>query len=50
MNTRKLDDQVQSTENGSIEVPGTSHDGTTATSAVSQKESNYVNCMTMQYT
>jgi hypothetical protein len=50
MNTRNLDDQVESTENGSIEVAGKSHDRTTATSAVSQKELNYVNCMTMKHT
>jgi hypothetical protein len=40
MNTRNLDDQVKSTENGSIEVPGKFQDKATATSAASQKELN----------
>ncbi|MEG4574094.1 histidine phosphatase family protein [Microcoleus sp. N3A4] len=40
MNTRNLDDQVESTQNGSIEVAGKSHNVTTATSADSPKEFN----------
>jgi len=40
MNTRKLDTQAPSTENESLEVAGKFQDGTTATSATSQKEFN----------
>lgn len=40
MNTRNLDDQVQSTENGSIEVTSKFHDAATTTSAASPKEFN----------
>jgi len=40
MNTRNLDDQVQSTENGSIEVTNKFHDAATTTSAASPKEFN----------
>ncbi|MEP6488432.1 histidine phosphatase family protein [Microcoleus vaginatus GB2-A3] len=40
MNTKNLDDQVQSTENGSIEVTGKFHDTATTTSAASPKEFN----------
>ncbi|HEY9819906.1 MAG TPA: histidine phosphatase family protein [Candidatus Sericytochromatia bacterium] len=40
MNTRNLDDQVQSTENGSIEVTNKFHDAATTTSAASLKEFN----------
>ncbi|MEG4963842.1 MULTISPECIES: histidine phosphatase family protein [unclassified Microcoleus] len=40
MNTRNLDDPVESSDNGSIEVTGKSHDVTTATSADSPKEFN----------
>lgn len=40
MNTKNLDDQLQSTENGSIEVAGKSQDRTTATSAASPTELN----------
>src|SRR5918997_90559 len=38
MNTRNLDDQVESTENGSIEVTSKFHDAATTTSAASPKE------------
>ena len=40
MNTRNLDDQVESTENGSIEVTSKFHDAATTTSAASPKEFN----------
>ncbi len=40
MNTRNLDDQVQSTENGSIEVTSKFQDAATTTSAASPKEFN----------
>ncbi|MEG4916629.1 histidine phosphatase family protein [Microcoleus sp. B7-D4] len=40
MNTRNLDDQVQSTDNGSIEVTSKFHDAATTTSAASPKEFN----------
>ncbi|MEG4622689.1 hypothetical protein Q5691_00075 [Microcoleus sp. w1-18aA5] len=40
MNTRNLDDQVESTDNGSIEVPDKFPDKATATSLASQKELN----------
>jgi broad specificity phosphatase PhoE len=40
MNTRNLDDQVESTENGSIEVTSKFHDAATTTSAASPKELN----------
>jgi len=40
MNTRNLDDQVESTENGSIEVASKFHDAATTTSAASPKELN----------
>jgi len=40
MNTRNLDDQVQSTENESIEVTGKFHDAATTNSAASPKEFN----------
>ncbi|MEG4445002.1 histidine phosphatase family protein [Microcoleus sp. AT9_B5] len=40
MNTRNLDDPVESSDNGSIEVTGKSHDVTRATSAASPKELN----------
>lgn len=40
MNTRNLDDQVQSTENGSIEVTSKFHHAATTTSAASPKEFN----------
>jgi 2,3-bisphosphoglycerate-dependent phosphoglycerate mutase len=40
MNTRNLDDQVQSTENGSIELTSKFHDAATTTSAASPKELN----------
>ena len=40
MNTRNLDDQVEITENGSIEVTSKLHDATTTTSAASPKEFN----------
>ncbi|MEG4633031.1 histidine phosphatase family protein [Microcoleus sp. AR_TQ3_B6] len=40
MNTRNLDDQVESSENGSIEVTSKFHDAATTTSAASPKEFN----------
>lgn len=40
MNTRNLDDRVESTENGSIEVTGKFPDGATTTSVASHKEFN----------
>ena len=40
MNTRNLDDQVESTENGSIEVTSKFQDAATTTSAASPKEFN----------
>jgi len=40
MNTRKLDKQVQSTENESIEVTGTSQNVTATTSVASKTEFN----------
>lgn len=40
MNTRNLDDQVENTENGSIEVTSKFHDTATTTSAASPKEFN----------
>ena len=40
MNTRNLDDQVQSTENGSIEITSKFPDAATTTSAASPKEFN----------
>jgi 2,3-bisphosphoglycerate-dependent phosphoglycerate mutase len=40
MNTRNLDDQVQSTENGSIEVTGKFPDAAPTTSVASHKEFN----------
>jgi len=40
MNTRNLDDQVESTENGSIEVTSKFQDAATTTSAASPKELN----------
>jgi len=40
MNTRNLDDQVQSTENGSMEVTSKFHNAATTTSAASPKEFN----------
>ena len=40
MNTRNLDDQVESTENGSIEVTSKFDDAATTTSAASPKEFN----------
>ena len=40
MNTRNLDDQVESTENGSIEVTSKFHDEATTTSVASHKEFN----------
>ncbi|MEG4075935.1 phosphoglycerate mutase family protein [Microcoleus sp. Pol14C2] len=40
MNTRNLDDQVESTDNGSIEVTSKFHDAATTTSAASPKEFN----------
>lgn len=40
MNTRNLDDQVESTENGSIEVTNKFHNAATTTSAASPKEFN----------
>jgi broad specificity phosphatase PhoE len=40
MNTRNLDDQVESTENGSIEVTSKFHEAATTTSAASPKEFN----------
>ena len=40
MNTRNLDDQVESTENGSIEVKSKFHDAATTASAASPKEFN----------
>ncbi|MEG5055293.1 MULTISPECIES: histidine phosphatase family protein [unclassified Microcoleus] len=40
MNTRNLDDQVQSTDNGSIEVTSKFQDAATTTSAASPKEFN----------
>ncbi|MEG3958113.1 histidine phosphatase family protein [Microcoleus sp. herbarium2] len=40
MNTRNLDDQVESTDNGSIEVTSESHDAARTTSAASPKEFN----------
>ena len=40
MNTRNLDDQVESTENGAIEVAGQFQDRDTTTSANSQTELN----------
>ncbi|MEG4582753.1 hypothetical protein QUA71_24530 [Microcoleus sp. MON1_C5] len=40
MNTRNLDDQVESTENGSLEVTSKFQDAATTTSAASPKEFN----------
>lgn len=40
MNTRNLDDRVESTDNGSIEVTGEFHDAATTTSVASHKEFN----------
>ncbi|WP_445174749.1 histidine phosphatase family protein [Microcoleus sp.] len=40
MNTRNLDDQVESTEKGSIEVTSKFHDAATTTSAASPKKFN----------
>ncbi|MEG4840775.1 histidine phosphatase family protein [Microcoleus sp. B9-D4] len=40
MNTKNLDDQVESTDNGSIEVTGKFQDGSTTTSVASHKEFN----------
>ena len=40
MNTRNLDDQVESTENGSIEVTSQFQDAATTTSVAAQKEIN----------
>ena len=40
MNTRNLDDQVENTENGSIEVTSKFDDAATTTSAASPKEFN----------
>ncbi|MEG4028497.1 MULTISPECIES: histidine phosphatase family protein [unclassified Microcoleus] len=40
MNTRNLDDQVESTDNGSIKVTSKFHDAATTTSAASPKEFN----------
>ncbi|MEG4984552.1 histidine phosphatase family protein [Microcoleus sp. BR0-C5] len=40
MNTKNLDDQVESTDNGSIEVTSKFHDAATTTSAASPKEFN----------